>query len=327
MPARRAGYVVQVLDGDGASVFRDGRAEAVGLEVRGRMSFVFSDWEIVLGRVGAPGAWARWDFLLDVALSAVLAAILLAGLAFTLRAASRELKLSRMKSDFLSNVSHELRTPLASIRVFGEHLRVGRVGGDRVREYGAYIENESGRLTQLVDNILDFSRIESGAKTYVFELADLGSIVEQTLRPLAVSLAHAGFTLRYEPPAATLPLVRVDREAVAQALANLVDNAVKYSGSSREVAVQVDRVDGEARVTVRDRGVGIAADEHERIFERFHRVSTGLVHDVKGSGLGLAIVRHVAEAHGGRVSVSSALGRGSVFTLHVPLAEGGCAAS
>jgi signal transduction histidine kinase len=272
--------------------------------------------------VGAPGAWARWDFVLDVALSAALAAVLLGGLAFALRAAARELKLSRMKSDFVSNVSHELRTPLASIRVFAELLRLGRVRDiERVCEYGEYIETESRRLTQLIDNILDFSKIESGAKTYSFERADVGDLVEETIRPLSVSLAHTGFTLRYDRPAAPLPAIRVDRGAVAQALANLVDNAVKYSGASREVEVLVAREDGEIRVAVRDRGVGIAAGEHARIFERFHRVSTGLVHDVKGSGLGLAIVRHVALAHGGRVSVESEVGRGSTFTLHLPVAE------
>ena len=327
LPTERAGLVVRVLDGEGQTVLREGEEGKIGLEVRGQIPFVFSDWQIVLGRVGTPGAWARWDFLFDVALSGALAAVLVGGLAFALRAAARELRLSRMKSDFVSNVSHELRTPLASIRVFGELLRLGRAGeGEKIREYGEYIETESRRLTRLIDNILDFAKIESGSRTYAFELSDLEALVEEALRPLAVSLAQSGFALRYEPPPAPLPPIRVDREALAQALANLVDNAVKYSGESREVAVRVERVDGEVRVAVADRGVGIAPDEHQRIFERFHRVSTGLVHDVRGSGLGLAIVRHVAEAHGGRVSVLSEPGRGSTFTLHLPAGEGACAA-
>jgi two-component system phosphate regulon sensor histidine kinase PhoR len=239
---------------------------------------------------------------------------------FALRAAAREMRLSQMKSDFVSNVSHELRTPLASIRVFGELLRLGRAeSAEKVREYGELIETESRRLTQLIDNILDLARIESGRKTYELAAGDLERLVAEVLRTFRPRLAQEGFRLELVPSVESLPPVAFDEAALARAIGNLVDNAVKYSGDSREVEVGVRREEGSAVIWVRDRGIGIAREEQERIFDRFHRVSTGLVHDVKGSGLGLAIVRHVVAAHGGAVELESRPGEGSLFSIRLPL--------
>src|SRR5262249_24235577 len=145
------------------------------------------------------------------------------------RAASRAMKLSQMKADFVSNVSHELRTPLASIRVFGEFLRLGRVRQtDKVQEYGEYIEAESRRPTQLVNNILDFSKIESGQKTYQLERTHVEGVVADTLKTFEVVLEQNGFTVKLETPPLPLPQVVIDPDAVAQAFINLLDNAVKY---------------------------------------------------------------------------------------------------
>jgi len=235
------------------------------------------------------------------------------------RTAAGEMRLSQMKGEFVSNVSHELRTPLASIRVFGEFLRLGRVAGPhKVQEYGEFIETESRRLTHLINNILDFSRIESGHKTYQFESADLRQLVRDVLRTFDVRLQHAGFDVRFSAPA-TLPMVSIDSEAIVQALGNLLDNAVKYSGTSRRIEVELGRRDRYVTLAVRDFGVGITKQEQNKVFDRFHRVSTGLVHDVKGSGLGLSIVNHVTQAHGGKVTVISEPGKGSKFTLHLPV--------
>jgi signal transduction histidine kinase len=253
-------------------------------------------------------------------LSALLAAILIVGITLTLRTALREMRLSSMKNEFVSNVSHELRTPLASIRVFGELMRRGRVTEpDKVREYGTYIETESRRLTQLINNILDFSKIESGRKVYDLEPADIEDVVAASLGSFGTRLRNSGVELAYKGPEEALPEMRIDANAIDRALANLLDNAVKYSDGGDLIEVCLWSDEGEAHIAVRDRGIGIPRDEQQRIFERFHRVSTGLVHDVRGSGLGLSLVQHIMTAHGGRVTVDSKPGRGSTFTLHLPI--------
>ena len=313
---------VTVLDGAGKPVVPGGVKVDVKRGVSKRLSFVFTDWRLVVSdRHTTPELLARRNFLVNVGFSAALALALLAAILLVLRVASREVRLSAMKSDFVSNVSHELRTPLASIRVFGEFLRLGRVSEpEKIREYGEYIETESRRLTQLVNNILDFSRIESGRKAYSFREADLAEVVRSAVDTFAVRVRGAGFTIGLRLPAEPLPPVRVDADALDQVVCNLLDNAVKYSGESRAIDVGVVRRDGEVAIAVTDRGIGIPRDEQQRIFERFHRVGTGLVHEVRGAGLGLAIVRHVVRAHGGRVEVDSEEGRGSTFTIVLPLA-------
>jgi signal transduction histidine kinase len=317
----RRNLAVAVHDARGKLVFGTPASAKLSQEVARSIDFIFSDWKLVLGtRYTTPEQWAKSNFLLNISFSVLLAVVLLGGIALALRTASREMHLSRMKSEFVSNVSHELRTPLASIRVFGEFLRLGRVEQpDKIREYGEFIETESRRLTQLINNILDFSKIESGAKTYSFERVDLGEVLSDTLRSIQVSLRHKGFELVFESPGSPLPEMDVDPDAMAQAVANLVDNAVKYSNGAKSVRVRLDRVGGEAVISVEDHGIGISPGEQDKIFERFHRVSTGLRHDVKGSGLGLSIVSHIVAAHGGRVRVLSELGRGSTFFVHLPL--------
>ena len=318
----QANLVVTVRDGRGRVILGQAGEPAGTVEVSRPLAFLYSDWKLMLGsRHTTAEEWAQSNFVLNMSLSALLAIVLLGGVVLALRTASRELRLSQMKSDFVSNVSHELRTPIASIRVFGEFLRLGRVRQEeKIREYGEYIETESRRLTQLIDNILDFSKIESGAKTYEFETVDLREALSDTLRSLTVRLRHQGFRLVVEDAGVELPLVRADRDAISQAVANLVDNAVKYSGDSTEVFVRIDEGEAQVVVSVRDRGIGISREEQDKIFERFHRVSTGLVHDVRGSGLGLAIVRHIAQAHGGQVRVESIPGSGSTFFLDLPAA-------
>lgn len=283
----------------------------------------FADWKVsIRSNQMTPKQWANWNFKFNLGLSALLTLALFGGLALALKTTAREMKLSQMKADFVSNVSHELRTPLASIRVFGEFMKLGRVKDEaKIQEYGAYIETESSRLTQLINNILDFSRIESGAKTYQFERADLVSVICDTLKTHEVKMQQSGFNVEFEKPLKPLSDVRLDTDAISQVFVNLLDNAIKYSGDSREIKVTIGQKEKFAFVSVQDFGVGIPSEEQNKIFEKFYRVSTGLVHDVKGSGLGLSLVKHIIEAHKGKVFVESELGKGSTFTIYLPVIE------
>jgi two-component system phosphate regulon sensor histidine kinase PhoR len=289
-------------------------------EVRRGFDFIYTDWTLDLRSTSVTeGEWARSNFVINLSLSALLSIVLLGGLVVALRTVARESKLNQMKSDFVSNVSHELRTPLASIRVFSEFLRLGRARDpDKVVEYGEYIETESRRLTLLINNILDFAKIESGSKTYAFVSGDVEIVLAECLRTFAVRLSHGGREIRYDKPREPMPSVRMDADALVQAFCNILENADKYSQNPAPIQVTLTAHKNEVIVAVCDEGVGIARAEQKRIFERFHRVSTGLVHDVKGTGLGLAIVKHVVDAHGGRITVRSEVGKGSTFAIHLP---------
>ena len=242
-----------------------------------------------------------------------------AGLYLTYTNVRREVHLSRLKSAFVANVSHELKTPLALIRLFAETLELGRVPSDgKKREYYHVINKESQRLTTLIDNVLDFSRIEAGRKEYRFEPTDVGRIVEDVLEAYRFPIETQGFALEVRV-AEDLPEVEVDKEAIGQALVNLVNNAIKYSRDEKSIRIALGKDDGRVLLSVADRGIGIARSEQTKIFEKFYRAEDSLVHDSKGSGLGLALVRHIMEAHGGDVEVESAPGSGSTFTLVLPI--------
>jgi signal transduction histidine kinase len=285
----------------------------------------FYDYALVVrSRHMTPEQWAHWNFNFTLTLSMLMTGVLIGGIILALRTASREMRLSQMKTDFVSNVSHELRTPLSSIRVFGEFMKLGRVHEpEKITEYGEHIETESRRLTQLINNILDFSKIESGRKTYHFERVCVEEVIAETLKCCEVRLRQSDFSIAYEGPSEAISPAVLDRDAIAQALMNLLDNAVKYSehAQSKEVIVRLGQREGRVRLSVTDHGLGIPREEQKKIFEKFYRVSTGLVHDVKGSGLGLALVKHIVEAHRGTVTVESEPGHGSTFTISLPVAE------
>lgn len=315
--------VVLTLNAQKQVLYANQSYEGEPYEVALSLPFIFTDWYLGLRmKQMTEVQWSRRYFLTNLTTSILTALVLLAGIVLTLRTAARAMRLSQMKADFVSNVSHELRTPLASIRVFGEFLKMGRVRDvEKIREYGDYIETESRRLTQLINNILDFSKIESGQKTYHFESAEVETVVAETLKTFTVRLEQSGFAIEFETPQQRLPHAIMDADAIAQAFINLLDNAVKYSGEARRIHVKLGQQGGYIAIAVTDFGIGIAPGEQEKVFEKFYRVSTGLVHDVKGSGLGLSIVKHIVEAHQGQVTVESEPGKGSTFTILLPADE------
>ncbi|HEY3102356.1 MAG TPA: HAMP domain-containing sensor histidine kinase [Pyrinomonadaceae bacterium] len=259
--------------------------------------------------------WMHRNFLI----LGILSALIIIGLILTKHVVSKEMALAKLKSDFVSNVSHELRTPLALIRLYAETLELGRISApDKKQEYYRIIRKESERLTGLINNILDFSRIEAGHREYEFRETDIADLVRNTLDSYRYQIEQQGFTLKEEIDT-TVPTVYVDREAIARALLNLVNNALKYSPDEKFLGVKLYRENGSVKLEVEDRGIGITRREQSKIFEKFYRTGDPLVHNTKGSGLGLSLVRHITDAHGGDIAVESTPGKGSKFILSLPL--------
>src|SRR5919106_970536 len=316
--------IVAVLDGAGRTVYsrasldRAERVLAVGL------GEALPDWRVaVYAPPGtAPGDAVRRQVMMFTVAFAGLLAVLVGGLVLCWRLMRRETEMARLKSDFVANVSHDLKTPLSVIRMFGETLELDRVPDEhRRREYYRVITRESERLSRLIDNVLDFSRIEGGRRRYERIPTIVEPLVRDTLEAFAYPLEQQGFKVEVTI-APDLPEVPMDADAIGQALTNLIDNAVKYSGAERAIAIDARREGGRLALSVTDRGVGIPAAEHARIFEKFYRVGRSETQGRRGSGVGLALVRHVADAHGGRVTIESRPGGGSRFTLWLPLEAG-----
>lgn len=256
------------------------------------------------------------------ALLAMLAVALAAGVFFVSRAAAREVRLAELKSNFVSSVSHDLKTPLALIQLFAETLELGRLKStERATEYYRIINSEARKLTRLIDNILDFSKMEAGLRPYKVGPQDIGAVTERVLAALQSQFAQNQFKVRFEREAG-VPRVMVDADAVEQAIENLLTNAMKYSGESRDIAVRVAAENGYACVHVTDHGIGIPRRHQRRIFRKFYRIEADAVTGPQGCGLGLAIVDHTMRGHGGHVRVESEPGRGSTFTLCFPIPTG-----
>ncbi len=264
------------------------------------------------------GNWSLQGYFYLAALLLVLSVTLFGGYLLW-RDVRRELRVAEMRSQFVSSVSHELKTPLTAIRMFAETLRMGRSRNPQTQEeYLDTIVNESERLTRLLNNVLDFSKMERGDRIYDPQPASLPEIVQAAARAMQYPLAQLGFKLHLEVEDG-LPPVQVDRDAIEQALLNLLTNAMKYSGESREIGLRLKTQQGQALIQVSDQGVGIDPSEQTSIFEKFYRASTPENQLIPGTGLGLPLADHIAKAHGGRVEVHSAPGQGSTFSIHLPM--------
>jgi PAS domain S-box-containing protein len=239
------------------------------------------------------------------------------GLGLLLRDITRERELDEMKSQLLSTVSHELRTPLASIKGFATTLLRQDVQWDEDsrREFLSIIDAESDRLSELIGNLLDMSRIEAGTLRIEAEPIDLGALLDETSEAFQRMASSHRFRVD-QPP--RLPQVLADPRRIRQVLRNLVENAVKYSPGGGEIVVVAQAGPDQVEVSVSDQGIGIAAEDLERIFDRFYQVDSASTRKVGGSGLGLSICKAIVEAHGGRIWVESELGRGSTFYVSLP---------
>jgi signal transduction histidine kinase len=255
-----------------------------------------------------------------------------AGLLAARRAFYRQLEINEMKSNFVSSVSHELRAPIASVRLMAENLGHGKIPeASRQNEYFHFIVQECRRLSSLIENVLDFSRIEQGRKQYEYEPTDLAALTRTTVKLMEPYAAEKGVKLELLNGAGETLEALVDGRAIQQALVNLVDNAIKHSAKGQVIQIQNSKLEirnGETegagpiiQISVADQGPGIPLAEREKIFERFYRTGSELRRETQGVGIGLSIVKHIVEAHGGRIRVESELGQGSRFTIELPVGK------
>jgi len=262
-----------------------------------------------------------WDLQRSFYLIALLLVlcVTLFGAYFLWRDVGRELRMAEMRSQFIASVSHELKTPLTAIRIFAETLRMDRLKDTQAKtEYLDTIVNESHRLTRLLNNVLDFSKIEKGKRTYRREPACLSEIVNAAVQATQYPLKQQDIYLNVQMEEG-LPDVCVDRDAIGQAILNLLSNAMKYSGESRRIDLRVQKRADHIVIEVSDQGIGIDQAQQKRIFEKFYRVPSEENQRIPGTGLGLAIVLHIVKAHDGHVEVRSVPGKGSTFSIHLPL--------
>ncbi|MEP6782450.1 MAG: HAMP domain-containing sensor histidine kinase [Acidobacteriota bacterium] len=255
----------------------------------------------------------------QLALMIVLALAMGLGVFLVAGAAAREVRVAELKSNFVASVSHDLKTPLALIQLFAETLELGRVRTpERAQEYYRIINGESKKLTRLIENILDFSRMEAGLRPYRMEPADLTESVNKVLARMETQFTQGHFTVTSQVDT-ELPRILADEGAAEQAIENLLANAMKYSGDAKTIEIEAKRVNGHIVVSVTDHGIGISRREQGRIFRKFYRVQRELGGGPQGTGLGLAIVDHTMRGHGGFVRVESETDLGSTFSLHFPI--------
>jgi signal transduction histidine kinase len=252
---------------------------------------------------------------------AMMAAMMLAGGYFISRAVLRELSVARLQSDFVAAVSHEFRTPLTTLRQLSEMLVRGRVSNDgRRQQFYETLLRESERLRRLVEGLLNFGAMEAGKVQYRFERVDPDRFMREIVSDFEREVSGLGYRVELRGDDA-LPAIRADRESLARVFWNLLDNAVKYSPENRTVCVDLSEAGKRLMVRVRDRGLGIPAAEQKEIFRKFVRGAASKSSSIRGTGVGLAIARQIVAAHGGDISVESAPGAGSVFTVLLPLLE------
>lgn len=314
---------VNVLDEDGRIVYgpplRSGEF-TVGV----RFPTTLYGWRVQVSPSASDELTARVQnrAMLELVMVVLSCGVIVLGVAVILLAAERERRISSLKSEFVANVSHELKTPLALVRMFGEMLQSGRVANEEKRQqYLDIIVGESERLSALIENVLDFARVERGRQAYEFAEGSIADAVAKAVNVYRYRAEREGVELvtELEP---RLPTARIDERAIQLAVINLLDNALKYARGSDVVTVRVTRENGSVVVRVVDRGPGVPAEDRERIFERFVRGSTARAGGqgappVRGSGIGLALVKHIAESHGGRAWVEAAT-PGASFAVSIP---------
>ncbi len=259
---------------------------------------------------------------LYIALLALLYSSIGTGFGLTLRELYRGAKLSRLKTDFVANISHELRTPLTSVRLFAETLQSGRATSpEEVAECLQLLSSEAERLSLLVEKLLDWSQLESGSRVLRKEPTEVSELLANVGQIFRAQQLGASYQTELAPG---LPPIRIDRDAMAQVVLNLLHNAVKYTPEEKKIVLRARAVGSKVAIEVQDNGPGVRSHDKKRIFERFYRVDDLLSRRTEGTGLGLAIAKRIVEWHGGKIDLETKLGEGSIFRVLLPAeSEGG----
>jgi signal transduction histidine kinase len=321
--SKESGLTIQIVDEKGANILA-GQDE---FSANGSLQMNFRQfplpWKLVAGYSETKtleGTSNRELIFFGVLLLFILGLMLL-GVILIVRDINREAETTRQKTEFVHTISHELKTPLTLIRLYGETLqRKGNLSEEEKQDCYEIITKESERLTHLINNVLDFSRIEMGRKEFDFKVGDLAEMIDETLEAYRYHLEKKGFVIRKEI-AHDLPELSFDAEAMASVLINLLSNCMKFSLLEKEVTVKLFAADGNAILQVADKGVGISDADISKIFRRFYQAENKLVSERRGSGLGLTLVKHITEAHHGSVKVDSEIGKGSTFSILLPLLD------
>ncbi|MCA9674927.1 MAG: HAMP domain-containing histidine kinase [Kofleriaceae bacterium] len=318
----RTPRLYQVVDENGDGIYGTPFREPGGVVVELPFVDTVDRWRLRVAQrdTGSQTARGRRK-LIDIVLIGLALTGIVAGLTVLLLASRRERKANELKSEFISNVSHELKTPLSIISMFGEMLALGRVKTPaQAHEYADIIWRESVRLARLIDNVLDFAKIERGKDVYEFAEGDVAEVVLRAVELSGHRLQQAEMTVETEIEP-DLPPVSLDGNALTLATLNLVDNAIKYAADGKRIVVRLRRDGARVVLEVKDFGPGIDAAEHDRIFERFYRARAVRLKPIRGSGIGLALVEHIAKAHGGGVWIDSKPGAGATFGLWIPVPD------
>jgi signal transduction histidine kinase/tetratricopeptide (TPR) repeat protein len=320
--SRKPGENMNIIVSDlsGRVLSGRGRPSSGVLAMTGFFEDNFPPWKIDLfrkktersGLLGLRESFYFWTIL-------TLIVILTFGTFLIVRTIAHEMEVLKIKSDFVSSISHEFKTPLTSIKALTERLQEGKVKEpEKMNQYFSIISQDTERLSRLVRNILDFSKIEEGKREYEFVETDVAQLVAQQIEAFSKDVIQKGIHIEAKF-AEGIPALNLDREAIGQALNNLLDNAVKFSPDKKDISVAVKSDQESLRIEVQDQGIGIRSDELNKIFDKFYQGKDTRRLSAKGAGLGLTLVKHIVEAHGGRVSVESAIGQGSTFSLVFPI--------
>jgi two-component system, OmpR family, phosphate regulon sensor histidine kinase PhoR len=311
---------VNVVDEEGRQVY-GAAMRAGGFTVGRPFPTTLYGWRLQVALTAADelGNKAERRRLLEVALVTTACVVIVLGVAFVLFAVEKERRLSEQKSEFVANVSHELKTPLSLVRMFAELLLTDRVPSEeKKKQYLEIMVIESERLTALIENVLDFARVERGKATFDFAPGDAADVALRAAEIYRYRAEREGVDVEVVAPRG-LGTVRLDARAVELAVINLLDNALKYAKEGKKITVRVERKKRTVEIQVADMGPGIARDDQRRIFDRFVRGKSARDARVRGTGIGLSLVKHIAEEHGGYARVESEPGKGSVFTIGLPV--------